>query len=55
MGLNKCLCTVYTWLEGKQLFLQWFHDYDMPEKNDWLIVGDFNLIWRPSDRNKVRG
>jgi hypothetical protein len=41
--------------EGKQLFLQLFHDYDMPEENDWLIVGDFNLIRRPRDRNKPGG
>ena len=24
----------------------------MPENVDWLIVGDFNLIRKPKDRNK---
>lgn len=41
--------------EGKQLFLNWFYNFDMDNENDWLWVGDFNLIRRPPDRNKPGG
>ena len=27
----------------------------MPPEMDWLIVGDFNLIRRPEDRNREGG
>ena len=27
----------------------------MPDDIDWLIIGDFNLIRRPEDRNKEGG
>jgi len=27
----------------------------MPELTEWVIVGDFNLIRRPKDRNKEGG
>lgn len=40
--------------EGKQQCIHWFHNIDMAEDTDWLIVGDFNLIRRPSDRNNPR-
>lgn len=35
--------------------MDWFSNIDMPDGTDWLIVGDFNLIQRQSDRNKPRG
>jgi exonuclease III len=41
--------------EGRQEFLSWLHDVDMPEDTDWFLVGDFNLIRRSSDRNKSGG
>jgi hypothetical protein len=41
--------------EGRAQFLDWFSNIDMPDGTDWLIVGDFNLIQRQSDRNKPRG
>jgi exonuclease III len=41
--------------EGKVEFLDWFHNIDMPIDTDWLMVGDFNLIRRNSDRNKIGG
>jgi endonuclease/exonuclease/phosphatase family metal-dependent hydrolase len=41
--------------EGRQQFLEWFHDVDVEDDYDWLLVGDFNLIRRPIDRNKARG
>jgi hypothetical protein len=41
--------------EGKMDFLNWLHDFDLPGGTDWLLVGDFNLIRWPSDRNKLGG
>jgi hypothetical protein len=41
--------------EGKTEFLNWLHDYVMPDETDWLLVGDFNLIRRPSDHNRPGG
>jgi hypothetical protein len=41
--------------EGRQRLLDLLHDMDMADDCDWLLVGDFNLIRRPSDRNKPRG
>jgi exonuclease III len=38
--------------ESKIEFMNWLHDFVMPDETDWLLVGDFNLIIRPSDRNK---
>lgn len=37
---------------GKREFLDWFREIAMPSKIEWLIVGDFNLIRRPEDRNR---
>jgi hypothetical protein len=39
----------------KARFLDWFANIDMPDDTDWLIVGDFNFIRSPSDRNKPGG
>ena len=51
------LTTVYApcTYEGKRQFLNWFHSIQMPDEINWLIVGDFNLIRRPEDRNKEGG
>jgi exonuclease III len=67
-SMNKEFPSVYssaTWIltniyapcspEGKQEFLEWLHNIEMPDENDWLLVGDFNLIRCPSDRNKPSG
>jgi len=37
---------------GKRAFLDWFKEIQMPADSDWLIVGDFNLIRKPEDRNR---
>ena len=37
---------------GKREFLQWFSEIQMPDEMNWLIVGDFNLIRKPEDRNR---
>jgi hypothetical protein len=41
--------------EGKHVFLDWFQQIDMPSDVDWLVVGGFNLIRRPDDRNMPGG
>jgi hypothetical protein len=41
--------------QGKIDFLNWLHNISMPSDKLWLLVGDFNLIRRPEDRNKVGG
>jgi hypothetical protein len=41
--------------EGKMIFLQWLKKIQMPDNVDWLIVGDFNLIRSPENRNKPSG
>jgi hypothetical protein len=47
----NALCTP----EDKVEFLNWLHDFEMPEDTYWLSVGDFNLIRKPSDRNRPGG
>jgi exonuclease III len=41
--------------ERKAIFLEWFSNVDMPEDMDWLVLGDFNFMRKPSDRNKPGG
>ena len=40
---------------GKQLFLSWLKNIQMPQEVNWLLAGDFNLIRKPEDRNKPGG
>lgn len=30
--------------EGREIFMNWFGNIQVPDDMDWLIVGDFNLI-----------
>jgi len=41
--------------EDKLAFLEWLKSIQMPDNMDWLILGDFNLIRRPENRNKEGG
>lgn len=41
--------------EGKVLFIDWMKNIQMPDEVDWIILGDFNLIRKPEDRNKPGG
>jgi hypothetical protein len=41
--------------DGKLDFLRWFWDIDMPDEECWIILGDFNLIRRPENKNRPRG
>ena len=42
-------------LAGKQLFLVWLKNIQMPQEVNWLLAGDFNLLRNPEDRNKPGG
>lgn len=58
----QCLLSGENWLltniyaprtsDGKIAFLNWFKGISMPDDIRWLIVGDFNLIRSPDNRNK---
>lgn len=41
--------------ERKLEFLRLFKEITMPDEIKWLIVGDFNLLHSPSNRNKPVG
>lgn len=41
--------------EGKIAFLEWFIDFQISQDEVWLVLGDFNLIQRPKNRNKEGG
>jgi hypothetical protein len=38
--------------EGKAIFLDWFSNITMADDIDWIVMGDFNFIRNPKDRNK---
>jgi hypothetical protein len=50
---DRYLCSMYH--EGKVNFLNWFGNIDIPDDHLWIILGDFNLIRRPENRNKPGG
>ena len=41
--------------KGKREFCDWFKNIQMPDEHDWLIVGDFNLMRAPENRNRPGG
>ena len=41
--------------EGKRFFWEWFKNIQMPDEQDWLLVGDFNLMRSPENRNRDGG
>lgn len=41
--------------EGKLSFLHWLKRIQMPDEVDWLVVGDFNLLRNPGNRNRPGG
>lgn len=36
-------------------FATWLMNVDIPELDEWVIAGDFNIIRNPSNRNKPGG
>jgi exonuclease III len=51
------LINIYGPCQGEQRdkFVQWLYALNIPADEDWLIVGDFNFIRSPSNRNKPGG
>jgi exonuclease III len=41
--------------ERKAIFLDWFSNISMADDIDWIVMGDFNFIRSPNDRNKPGG
>jgi hypothetical protein len=41
--------------EERENFVQWLFDLNIPDDEDWLLLGDFNFIRSPSNRNKPGG
>jgi exonuclease III len=41
--------------EERDNFVQWLNDVNIPDDEDWLLLGDFNFIRSPSNRNKPGG
>lgn len=41
--------------ENNPTFLVWFQNIKVPQDCNWMIVGDFNLLRKPEDRNKPGG
>lgn len=36
-------------------YTNWLHNLQIPQDEDWLLVGDFNYIRSPDNRNKPGG
>lgn len=41
--------------DGRLEFLNWFGNVNMLDETDWIVLGDFNLIRYPENRNKLWG
>lgn len=41
--------------DRKQTFVDWMKDIHMPDGVDWIILGDFNLMRKPENRNRPEG
>ena len=41
--------------EEKRAFINWFKHIQMPDEIDWLVLGDFNLMRKPEDKNREGG
>jgi hypothetical protein len=56
-GVSWILTNVYAPCspEERNNFLSWLNVVNMPDDTEWLIVVDFNLFRKQSDRNKPGG
>lgn len=54
-GATWILTNVYAPCQGNERseFIQWFKDISMPDSTYWLIMGDFNFIRYPENRNRA--
>ena len=60
-----CTTTLKPWIltnihgpcntEEKLEFIDWFTNIQMPDDVDWIVMGDFNFIRSPEDRNRPGG
>jgi endonuclease/exonuclease/phosphatase family metal-dependent hydrolase len=41
--------------ENRDKFVQWLYDLNIPDDEDWILMGDFNFIRSPNNRNKPGG
>lgn len=41
--------------EQKQEFIQWLNNMQIPDDEDWMVMGDFNLYRSLEDRNRAGG
>lgn len=41
--------------EERIIFMNWFKNIQMPDDCNWLVLGDFNYIRYPSNRNREGG
>lgn len=41
--------------DDRQRFTEWLFELDIPNSQDWLLLGDFNFIRSPDNRNKPGG
>ena len=51
------LVNVYGPCQGdpRVIYTQWLHNLHIPSNEDWLLLGDFNYIRSPDNRNKPGG
>jgi hypothetical protein len=51
------LVNVYSPYHGDKRndFVHWLYGLNIPDNEDWLLVGDFNFIRSPNNRNKPGG
>ena len=56
-GLEWILTNIYgpCTHPGKLQFTNWLANIQMPDNYPWLLVGDFNLMRRPKNRNRPGG
>ena len=39
--------------DDREVFTTWLYDVQIPNGQDWLLVGDFNYIFIPTNRNNL--
>lgn len=54
---NWTLVNIYGPCTGpnRTIFTEWLFDLNIPDREDWLLVGDFNYIRAPDNRNRSGG
>jgi len=41
--------------QAREQFIQWLYNLNIPDTEDWLLLGDFNFIRSPNNRNRSGG